>query len=297
MYINEFKDYLLFERNYSELTVRAYVDDVVAFSVFCKDEYGSTDLVKVAYGEIRQWIVLMVGQLVSNRSINRKMSSLKAYYVFLQKIEILQVNPMARHKALKLTSKTKIPFSEVEVLDVFEFFEGELSDFSQLRDRLIIELLYTTGMRRIELVELSIGSLDLSSKTIKVLGKRSKERILPLLAVTVSLLRRYLDEYRRLYDFVLEAPLFKTDKGVKIYENFVFRLINTYFRKVTVKNSVSPHVLRHSFATHLLNNGADLNSVKELLGHSSLAATQVYTHNSIAQLSQVYKKAHPRNKK
>lgn len=297
MLINQFKDYLLLERNYSELTANAYVADVTAFSVFFGQTDSSNDLASANYSQIRQWIIELVNLKISNRSINRKLSSLKAFYVYLQKTEILLVNPMAKHKSLKVASKAKLPFSEVEVAGVFEMFEGELASFSELRDRLIIELLYTTGMRRIELVNLTIGSLDLSRQTVKVLGKRNKERIVPLLSVTVDLLRRYLVLYRQSYIYEFSEPLFKTNKGVKVYEKIVFRLVNSYFSKVTVKNNLSPHVLRHSFATHLLNNGADLNSVKELLGHSSLAATQVYTHNNISQLSQVYKKAHPRNKK
>lgn len=297
MLINQFKDYLLLERNYSELTVNAYVADVSAFFEFYKGLYRSDDLVSVNYVQIRQWIVELVNLKITNRSINRKLSSLKAFYVYLQKAEILLVNPMAKHKSLKVSSKAKLPFSEVEVANVFELFDGELDDFEGLRDRLIVELLYTTGMRRIELVSLTIGSLDLSGMTIRVLGKRNKERVVPLLNSTVDLLRRYLQIYKEVFVGGVLEPLFRTNNGVKIYENFVFRLVNSYFSKVTVKNNVSPHILRHSFATHLLNNGADLNAVKELLGHSSLAATQVYTHNNISQLSQVYKKAHPRNKK
>ena len=297
MLINQFKDYLLLERNYSELTAGAYVADVTAFLVFFEQTYESSDLVSVNYAQIRHWIIELVDLKITNRSINRKLSSLKAFYVYLQKTEIVLVNPMARHKSLKVASKSKLPFSEVEVAEVFEMFEGELDDLAELRDRLIIELLYTTGMRRIELVNLTVGSLNLSDQSLKVLGKRKKERIVPLLKTTVELLGKYLQLCRGVYSCGFSDPLFRTNKGVKIYEKVVFRLVNSYFSKVTVKNNLSPHVLRHSFATHLLNNGADLNSLKELLGHSSLAATQVYTHNNISQLAQVYKKAHPRNKK
>ena len=297
MLINQFKDYLLLERNYSKLTANAYVADVSSFLEFYKRVYSSDNLKGVSYPEIRQWIIELVGLKISNRSINRKLSSIKAFYLFLQKSEVLLVNPMAKHKSLKVASKAKLPFSEVEVADVFSLLDEELHGIEGFRDRLIVELLYTTGIRRIELVNLTIGSLDMSGGTIKVLGKRSKERILPLLDVTIDILKRYLLMYKQSYECKFSEPLFKTNKGVKIYENFVFRLVNSYFSKVTVKNKLSPHVLRHSFATHLLNNGADLNAVKELLGHSSLAATQVYTHNNISQLAQVYKKAHPRNKK
>ena len=297
MYINEFKDYLLLERNYSVLTAKAYVADVLSLASFYKENYNSNNLTNAVYGEIRQWIVFLVNKKTSNRSINRKMSSIKAYYLFLQKTELIEVSPVSRHKALKVKVNSKIPFSETEIINVLEIFDLEIDDFSKLRDRIIIELLYSTGMRRIELIDLTISSVNLSANTIKVLGKRNKERILPLLQITIDLLNRYLNLYKREYNQSPNSPLFVTDKGVKIYENFVYRLINSYFGNITVKNNISPHVLRHSFATHLINNGADLNSVKELLGHSSLAATQVYTHNSIGELSKVYRNAHPRNKK
>ena len=297
MYINEFKDYLLLERNYSVLTAKAYVSDVLSLASFYKENYNSNSLTNAVYGEIRQWIVFLVNKKTSNRSINRKMSSIKAYYLFLQKTELIEVSPVSRHKALKVKVNSKIPFSETEIINVLEVFDLEINDFSKLRDRIIIELLYSTGMRRIELIDLTISSVNLSANTIKVLGKRNKERILPLLQITIDLLNKYLNLYKREYNQSPNSPLFVTDKGVKIYENFVYRLINSYFGDITVKNNISPHVLRHSFATHLINNGADLNSVKELLGHSSLAATQVYTHNSIGELSKVYRNAHPRNKK
>ena len=297
MYINEFKDYLLLERNYSVLTAKAYVADVLSLASFYKENYNSNSITNAVYGEIRQWIVFLVNKKTSNRSINRKMSSIKAYYLFLQKTELIEVSPVSRHKALKVKVNSKIPFSETEIINVLEIFDLEIDDFSKLRDRIIIELLYSTGMRRIELIDLTISSVNLSANTIKVLGKRNKERILPLLQITIDLLNRYLNLYKKEYNQSPNSPLFVTDKGVKIYENFVYRLINSYFGNITVKNNISPHVLRHSFATHLINNGADLNSVKELLGHSSLAATQVYTHNSIGELSKVYRNAHPRNKK
>ena len=297
MYINEFKDYLLLERNYSVLTAKAYVSDVLSLASFYKENYNSNSLTNAVYGEIRQWIVFLVNKKTSNRSINRKMSSIKAYYLFLQKTELIEVSPVSKHKALKVKVNSKIPFSETEIINVLEIFDLEINDFSKLRDRIIIELLYSTGMRRIELIDLTISSVNLSANTIKVLGKRNKERILPLLQITIDLLNKYLNLYKREYNQSPNSPLFVTDKGVKIYENFVYRLINSYFGDITVKNNISPHVLRHSFATHLINNGADLNSVKELLGHSSLAATQVYTHNSIGELSKVYRNAHPRNKK
>ena len=294
--IGKFEDYLLLERNCSKLTVNAYLADIVSFSKWYENEYEASNLKLVSYSEIRNWIVSLTDENISNRSINRKVASLKAFYLFLQKIDVINVNPLAKHKALKTAQKAKLPFSENEVAEVFDFFNEETNDIFELRDQLIIELLYTTGIRRAELINLTLSGVNLSSKNIKVIGKRNKERIIPLLQITVNSLDRYLSLYKSRYNSGVNEPLFRTNKGVKLYENFVFRLINSYFSKVSVKQNKSPHILRHSFATHLLKNGADLNAVKELLGHSSLAATQVYTHNSIAQLSEIHRKSHPRNK-
>lgn len=296
MVINQFKDFLELEKNYSSLTVSAYVKDVCAFAEFFEQKNFGKEFEHASYVQIRHWIVSLVNQGLSSRSVNRKVASLKAFYLYLQKVNFIQINPMKKHKALKEVKDSKLPFSEKEVAEVFEMFEGELNDLSGLRDRLIIELLYTTGIRRAELIDLTISSVNLLDKTLRVKGKRSKERIVPLLSITIDLVDRYLDVLNQSFDTQLDSPLFRTNKGVKIYDNFVFRLVNSYFSKVTVKNKKSPHILRHSFATHLLNGGADLNSVKELLGHSSLASTQIYTHNNISQLRQVYRKTHPRNK-
>jgi len=298
MLTQKFNDYLLIERNYSALTVKAYLSDINDFELFYVDNIDAEiNWSEIKYTDIRSWIVVLVESGVANRSVNRKISSLKSFYVFLQKIEIIKVNPLSKHKPLKVEKKVQLPFSEKEVVEVLDFFKDELNDFNSLRDRLIIELFYTTGIRRSELINLTISSIDVSSKTVKVIGKRNKERIIPLLGGTISLFVRYLDFYKQEYALDFNAPLFLTKKGVKIYETFVFRLINSYFSKVSIKTKKSPHILRHSFATHLLKNGADLNAVKDLLGHSSLAATQVYTHNEITQLTKVYKNAHPRNKK
>lgn len=298
MYTLKFKDYLLIERNYSELTINAYLKDIEEFVVFYKksiDEKVNWQVVH--YEDLRGWIVLLVESGISNRSVNRKVSSLKSFFTFLQKIELVSSNPLSKHKSLKVEKKVQLPFSESEMKDVLNLFNEELHDFSALRDRLIIELFYTTGIRRSELINLKISSIDTEAKTIKVIGKRNKERILPLLISSNYLIKRYLDVYKQEYTLDNNAPLFLTNKGAKIYETFVFRLINSYFSKVSIKLKKSPHILRHSFATHLLKNGADLNAVKELLGHSSLAATQIYTHNDISQLVNVYKSAHPRSKK
>lgn len=264
------------------------------FLDFASREYDYKHIKKVPYSVIRSWIVSLVDGGISNRSVNRKVSSLKSYYKFLLKTKQISENPLVKHKALKTSKKVQVPFSEKEINQVIDILEQE-AGFEGVRNKLIVELFYATGMRRAELVNLKITDISLSQKNIKVLGKRNKERIIPLLPSILITLEQYLEERKRLDSIKDSAFLFLTQKGVKIYETLVYRIINSYFSIASEKVKKSPHILRHSFATHLLNEGADLNAVKELLGHASLASTQVYTHNSISQLKQVYKNAHPRN--
>lgn len=296
MSFKSFTDYLLLEKNYSKLTVNAYENDLKTFKEFIKSEYDSDSIKKVNYPQIRNWIVSLVDKNISNRSINRKISALNTYFKFLLKVEDIKLNPLAKHRALKTSKKIQIPFSEKEVSMVLDELHFEDS-FEGIRNKLIIELFYSTGIRRIELVELKCNSINFDNKTLKVLGKRNKERIVPLIKPVLDTLLKYLKVRNELTHIKDDEMLFLTQKGVKIYETFVYRIINDYFSIASSKVKRSPHILRHSFATHLLNQGADLNAVKELLGHSSLAATQVYTHNSIAELKKVHLNAHPRSKK
>lgn len=294
MAFKDFIDYLKLEKHYSPHTLKAYQRDLEAFLKFAKDEFDYSGIKLVNYSIVRSWIVTLVESGVSNRSINRKMSSLKTYYKFLLKTEQIKENPMIKHRSLKTSKKIQVPFSEKEIARVIEKLSEE-SGFEGLRNKLIVELFYATGIRRAELINLKIKDIDLASGKIKVLGKRNKERILPMLPFIKTSLQQYLDERSRLENITDASFLLLSKKGVKLYETFVYRIINSYFSEASEKVKKSPHILRHSFATHLLNEGADLNAVKELLGHASLASTQVYTHNSIAQLKQVYKNAHPRN--
>ncbi|MDY2587829.1 tyrosine-type recombinase/integrase [Winogradskyella aquimaris] len=295
MSIKSFSEYLSLEKNYSKHTVTAYIRDLELFQDFLNENHDSEPIETVDYSEIRQWIVELVNGGVSNRTINRKISSLNSYYKFLQKAQHISINPLKKHKALKVGKKVQLPFSEEELKQVIE--DSILPvDFESARDKMIIELFYATGIRRIELVNIKLKDVDISNRQIKVLGKRNKERYIPIL----DSLRKPLDEYllyrNKLPEIRDKEFLFLTKKGVKIYEMLVYRIINKYFSMASTKSKCSPHVLRHSFATHLLNKGADLNAVKELLGHTSLAATQVYTHSSISELKKVYAKTHPRNK-
>lgn len=296
MSLPSFISYLALEKNYSNHTVVAYENDIKEFMAFCEYEFQISDIDYVDYSQIRNWIISLVNNNISNRSVNRKTASLRAYYKFLLRIERITLNPLAKHKALKTPKKVEVPFSELEMENVLLQISGEM-EFEALRDTLIIELFYTTGIRRAELINLKLVDLDLSGQIMKVLGKRNKERFVPLLPNTITLFINYLQARKSLDKIVAEEYVFLSKSGNKIYETLVYRIINGYFSRVSSKVKKSPHVLRHTFATHLLNMGADLNSVKELLGHSSLASTQVYTHNSIAELKRVHLSAHPRNKK
>ena len=290
-----FLDYLELEKNHSLHTVRAYSNDLSEFQDFLLSQYGQEDLKEVVYPQIRNWVVQLVEGGLSNVSVNRKISSLKAFYRFLQKTKQLEVSPLSKHRALKTSKKVQIPFSEAEMTAALKEIPAE--GFEGLRDKLMVELFYSTGIRRSELIEIKMGSLDLSAGLLKVKGKGDKERFIPLLPSVIALIQAYLPERKLLENSNSGQYLFLTKKGVKVYDSLVYRVINNYFRGVSSKLKKSPHILRHSFATHLLNQGAHLNAVKELLGHSSLAATQVYTHNSMAELNRVYKNAHPRNRK
>ena len=292
MPLQNFIDYLLLEKKYSPNTIVAYRKDLEAFRAFLLSDYSDAQISQANYSQIRSWIVQLVDSNISNRTINRKLSSLNSYYKFLLKTESIKINPLAKHKALKVSKKIQIPFSEVEVSNVLKSIPT--NTFEGLRDKLIVELFYSTGMRRIELVQLQLEAVDLSQGQIKVVGKRNKERIIPLLPSVILTFQAYLSARLNLETIRDPHVLFLTKKGAKVYEMLVYRIITGYFDTISTKVKKSPHILRHSFATHLLSNGADLNAVKELLGHSSLAATQVYTHNSVAELKKVYEKSHPR---
>jgi integrase/recombinase XerC len=291
-----FRDYLQLEKKYSPHTVNAYLNDLISFETYIHSEFDSDDLLNVNYSLIRSWIVTLVDAKISNTSVNRKIASLKSYYKFLLKTKQIAISPLLKHKSLKTPKTLQIPFSEKEldeVLNSINYPEG----FEGIRDKLMIDLFYSTGIRRTELIHLKMLNIDLSNATLKVLGKRNKERILPLLPSIASQIKLYLTERAYLERITDNDIFFLTLKGVKMNDSLVYRLINNYFSAVSEKVKKSPHILRHTFATHLLNNGADLNSVKELLGHSSLASTQIYTQSSLFELKKVYGDSHPRNKK
>lgn len=295
MNIKPFIDYLQLERQHSAHTITAYRADVEAFFAFAEAQYSITNPLEIHYPIIRSWIVQLIDeQSLTHRSVNRKIASLNGYFHFLQKIGELELSPLAQHKALKTKKKVQIPFSAEEVEQALDLTEG--IDFADIRDRLIIELFYGTGMRRSELINLKWEDISMSQNTIKVLGKGNKERIIPLLPFLEEAITFYETELREQFPDNTLPFVLLTNKGKKTYDSFIYRTINGYFKQTSKKLKTSPHLLRHSFATHLLNKGADLNTVKELLGHTSLAATQVYTQVGIEKLKSVYNKSHPRNR-
>jgi len=298
MSINAFIIYLSIEMKYSIHTVEAYKHDLRAFERFIKSEYEKKEeecpLEKADQEDIKKWIISLSDQSISFRSINRKLSALKTYYSFLKKTKQIEISPFEKGIfMLKTDKKQKIPFSEAEIEKVLSYFSSKNS-FDEVRDRAVIEMLYATGMRRSELANLKVGDVDFIQRQVKILGKGDKERYIPIIPELENTLHEYLKLRAEIANKKSEDYLFLVKNGKKIYPTLIYRIINSYFSAVTSKKNVSPHVLRHSFASHLLDNGADLNTVKELLGHASLASTQVYTNTSLVELKRQYKKAHPR---
>ena len=293
MTITSFLDYLNLEKKYSKHTIIAYKKDLYSFQEFCNEHYQNQPISDVNYSQIRSWVVSLVKLGISNRSINRKVSSLKSFYKFLQKINKIQISPLLNHQPLKVAKTIQVPFSEKEILEILK--ANNENDFESVRNKLIVEFFYVTGIRRSELINVKISDIDFSNETVKILGKRNKERYIPLLKTIQKSIQNYLNY--RLKINTKESYLFVTIKGKKVYDTLVYRIINNYFSKVSTKVKKSPHIIRHAFATHLINEGADLNAVKELLGHSSLASTQIYTHSSLGKLKEIYNQAHPRSQK
>jgi len=296
MPIEKFLEYLRKERHYSARTVESYANDLRGFAVFLREIKGRPPE-EATTKDIRRWLVWLQSQGMQPRTVNRKLTALRSFYKFLFKSEIIAHNPASLLKGVKVPKTKQVPLSEKEMqrlLDDFPFSD----DFAGWRDRAVIQTFYETGMRRAELIGLRNGDVDFGRNMIRVFGKGAKERRIPLLED----LKRTLAEYKRHRDAEFggaapEAPFFLTDSGRKMYEMFVYRLINHYISLISNKEKRSPHMIRHSFATHLLNRGADLHTIKELLGHSSLAATQHYLHSGLAELKKVYRQAHPRSRK
>jgi len=291
MLLDEFLKYLQLEKRYSNNTVKAYQIDLTQFQNYLEETYESV-LQKAKHQMVRSWLAQMLDYGISPRTVNRKITTLKSFYKFLLKNDIINENPTIKVVPPKMSKKLPVFVEEGQMRQLLDELDFGY-DYAGLRDKLMIELFYSTGIRQAELINLKIKDIDLSSSIIKVLGKRNKERLIPL---TIEL-RQKIDVYLKLR---AELPvkdssyLLLTNKGKKLYPVLVYRRVNYYLSQVTSLDKKSPHVLRHTFATHMLNNGADLNAIKELLGHANLSATQVYTHNTIDKLKKVYNQAHPR---
>ena len=295
MLIEKFLDYLQLEKNYSSNTLSAYKRDLIQYNNFIIENNGNLEIENADYKIIRSWIVSIVNSNISNRSINRKVSSLKSFYKFLIKTDTIKSSPLKAHSPLKQSKKIQVPFSQEEINSLLDsdFFTN---DYKGVLQKSIIAFFYFTGVRRIELINIKESDISLESSTIKVMGKRSKERIIPILPKLKKSLKYYREIKSKYNGNTSPEYLFISKNGKQLSEKFVYRTVNEYFKLVSPKIKKAPHVLRHSFATHLINEGADINSVKELLGHSSLSATQVYSHTSMERIKEVFKNSHPRAK-
>jgi integrase/recombinase XerC len=293
MRIDSFESYLKFEKRSSQHTIDAYISDLESFKEYLSIQYSISEFSTVEHHHIRSWVVWLIEHDYASTSINRKISSLKAFFRYHKRLGHIDSNPMSRVVAPKKSGRLPQFVDEAGMERLFNnsIFE---STFSGVRDQLIIELFYNTGIRLSELINLKTSWVDIQGQTIKVLGKRNKERIIPVSATFMTILTKYIllkkdEKFDNQNEFLVVS-----DRGEKTYEKFVYRIVNHYLGMVTTINKTSPHILRHTFATHMLNRGAELNTIKEILGHASLAATQVYTHNSIEKLKDVHRKAHPK---
>ena len=295
MEIKMFTEYLRLERRSSEHTVKSYETDLVQFRDFiCGNSKSTSCSEYFTDRNVRMWMMNLKESGLSSRSINRKLSSLKAFATYLKKVGKMDKNPLSKISSQKISKRLPefVAENDMDKMTTNDFYSD---DFAGKRDEFMIELFYATGMRLSELINLKHLDFMSSERQVKVFGKRSKERICPLNDYIINRYNEYLESKKQQgFDVSSQAWLFVTDKGEKLYSKFVYRKITHYLEQVTTIDKKSPHVLRHTFATQMLNNGADLNAIKELLGHASLSATQVYTHNTFEKLKIGYKQAHPR---
>ncbi|HCF64398.1 MAG TPA: integrase, partial [Chitinophagaceae bacterium] len=289
-----FLHYLRFQKRYAQHTLLAYAHDLNSFEQYLKETYPDEVPAKAAPVMIRSWLASMRESGIQARTVNRKISALKSFYKYLMREQVIELSPMTAILSPKV--KKRLP-QYVEKQDMDRLFQDDVfpQDFKGQTERVILQILYATGIRRSELLNLKEQHIDFSNQTIKVLGKGSKERLIPVSASLLALLREYRELKKQLNDAADREYLLVNEKGKRLHSGFIYNTVKRYLSTVTTIQRRSPHILRHTFATHLTGNGADLNAVKELLGHSSLAATQVYTHNHIEKLKEIHKKAHPKS--
>jgi len=291
--IQSFIDYLKFEKRYSNHTIISYGNDLSSFFNYLKYQYETNELNDISHSIIRSWMASLKEQQLTAMSINRKISSLRSFLKFHLKQGNITQLPTANTVAPKMNKRLPAFLKEPETLQLLESLNSSTEDWKSLNAKMLISLFYATGMRLSELINLKERQLDFGRSQVRVLGKGNKERLIPVNKEIMAAIRHYQDLKRKEFD-TKEEVLLVTEKGKKMYPRYAWLAVNRSLALSSTLDKKSPHVLRHTFATHLMNNGADLNAVKELLGHSSLAATQVYTHNTIEKLKEVYKKAHPK---
>lgn len=291
--ISSFTDHLKFEKRYSEHTVKSYHNDLIQFSDFLVTSFGSMALDEISAAVVRSWLASLKNDGLESRSINRKISTLKSFFKFIIRNGKLAKNPLASIVSPKMSKRLPAFVEEGDMSTLFRHVEFE-EGWNGYTGRLAMQMLYEMGLRLSELVNCRESQVDVGNRQIKILGKGNKERIIPVNAALLGEIREYVKRKPVEFEVCDRNYLLVNEKGKKLYAKFIYRLTTKYLPQVTTVKKKSPHILRHSFATHLMNNGAELNAVKELLGHASLAATQVYTHNTIEKLKNVHKKAHPR---
>ncbi len=290
----KFLDHLRYEKRYSRYTVQAYEKDLLSFFDFTEREFDVTTATDITQSCIRSWMVNLKEQKLTGKTINRKLSVLRSFFKFLLKQGVITTLPTNTIFTQKISKRLPVFVKEKELQELANVLDTSTEDWKSLNAKMIVTLFYATGMRLSELITLKEKQIDTSRSQIKVLGKGNKERVIPVSKETLENIYDYLDIKKRELPEANDEVLLVTEKGKPLYAKYAYLLVNQYLGQVSTLDKKSPHVLRHSFATHLMNNGADLNAVKELLGHASLAATQVYTHNTIEKLKDVYKKAHPK---
>lgn len=292
MFIERFTNYLQYEKRFSAHTISAYLQDLQQFQKFLFQ--SELNFVDAKHHDIRSWIVDLLDKQAEPRSVQRKLSTLRTFYKFLQREMLLDANPALQVKAPRVSKRLPVFIEDTSLNSLLDNKEVFSDGFEGLRDQVVIELLFGTGIRLAELITLSDADINIYEQTIKVFGKRSKERIIPVNVSLMKLMKKYIDEKSSQNFQNLSQKLLVTSEGKSAYPKLIYRIVNKYLAYISTNEKKSPHVLRHSFATSLLNKGADLNAIKELLGHASLAATQVYTHNSVERLKTIYKQAHPK---